>query len=104
MEIKRLVDGITHQTHPTDFKIAANELINELRSQFDDIGTDSAKTILIRDTSIEGQSAHVSRQATSLVSLKDAFLQKAPVNQTTDHCTMSGREQGYLNSFVYEWN
>ncbi len=74
IELKQLIDSITAQTHPADFNIAASELINELRSHFNDgEAACSTKPIPIRNTSTVRQSVPLSQQATSLVSLKDAL-------------------------------
>ncbi|PTP27495.1 hypothetical protein CWO07_19800 [Vibrio splendidus] len=75
IELKQLIDSITAQTHPRDFNVAANELINELRSHFNDgESTSSSKAIPIRNTSLEGLSTPSPQQATSLVSLKSALV------------------------------
>ncbi len=75
IELKQLIDSITIQTHPADFNIAANKLINELRSDFDDNdSTFVTKPIPVRNTSLQTQSVPLTRQATSLASLKCALV------------------------------
>ncbi|MEZ8051762.1 tyrosine-type recombinase/integrase [Vibrio atlanticus] len=75
IELKQLIDSITAQTHPIDFNVAVNELINELRSDFDDNdSTFATKPIPVRNTSIQTQSVPLTRQATSLTSLKYALV------------------------------
>lgn len=54
IELKRLIDGITPQTHPTNFKIAAKDLINRLRSTFvEELDVTSTVVIPFRPTNPE---------------------------------------------------
>ncbi len=74
IELKQLISSITAQTRPADFNIAANELINELRSHFNDSeDAGSTQLIPIRSTSIGRQPVSLPQQALSLIPLKNAL-------------------------------
>ncbi|WCE28799.1 tyrosine-type recombinase/integrase [Vibrio sp. SCSIO 43137] len=73
IELKRLIDGITLQTKSHDFKVAADALINELRSAFTDEHNEGhAIAIPVRHTSTEPSPDANMRSTSSIVSLKDA--------------------------------
>ncbi|TOK22672.1 hypothetical protein CGI22_15885 [Vibrio parahaemolyticus] len=74
IELKQLIDSVTPQTHPADFKIAANELINTLRNTFVE-GLDATSTVVIpvRPTSSECSPEPTVSKRCPIVPLKDAL-------------------------------
>lgn len=74
-KLKSLIKNITTQTQPTDFQIAADDLINQLRANFD--APDHAEpkqAIPIRTTNAyQSDTPKISANITNMVSLKEAF-------------------------------
>jgi integrase len=74
IELKRLIDGVTLQTTPIDFKVAADTLINELRGTFSDEHNEGHPiAIPVRHTVTEPMIDGGRHNTSSLVSLKDAL-------------------------------
>ncbi|MEZ8794575.1 tyrosine-type recombinase/integrase [Vibrio splendidus] len=74
IELKILIDGVTQQTTPIDFKVAADTLINELRSTFTDEHYEGHSiAIPVRQTATEPLIDAGRQNTSSIVSLKDAL-------------------------------
>lgn len=74
-KLKSLIKNITTQTQPTDFQIAADDLINQLRANFDAPDhAESKQAIPIRTTNVyQSDTPKISANITNMVSLKEAF-------------------------------
>ena len=74
-KLKSLIKNITAQTQPTDFQIAADDLINQLRANFDAPDHSEPKQVIpIRATSVhQSEAPKISTRIKNMVSLKEAF-------------------------------